>query len=74
MNLQCKNLSGELQDQWSSCLKVADVRCLTLYAKMKFQTKASKANRTTNANMDTKRKKEKGQQTQHSRFGVGISF
>ena len=39
--------------------QVTDARCLTLYAKMKFQTKVSKAKRTTNANMYNKRKKSK---------------
>ena len=40
-------------------LKVTDVRYLTLYAKMKFQTNVSNAKRTTNANMDNKRRKTK---------------
>ena len=40
-------------------LKVTDVRYLTFYAKTKFQTNVSKANRTTNANIGNKCRKDK---------------
>ena len=40
-------------------LIVTDVRYVTLYAKTEFQTNVSKAKRTTNANMDNKRRKAK---------------
>ena len=55
-------------------LKVDDVRYLTLYAKTKFQTNVSKAKRTTNANMDNKRRKAKSSTNATLPFWSGNIF